>query len=406
MASKNRSGAYCAWHSFWCIIAALILIGCIAFNLAVRSYIKSDSLADAVGDLNIAALTIDGKTVAEHVHDEYVEDTAVLPKDIETAIHGMGIEAFAADKLKDLGALLRGDSDEVVHITTDEIIQLLEKSEYDLYTDCLLIIEDSDKQELRDELDGPLGAYNNIMTAMFGSPAMRMVSRYFVSTACMVVNIILLILLLWRWTVVRVNANKNREGAFKGMGLTILIPSALTLIVTAVYVISGLFTPDGAQTLHSVGDVIAKPFWGISALGIVSGVLLMLVAAGLRRIAANQRDKALANTTPVAPVNMESVENVAKPDPFIAPIPESAAPSAAPAAATTPCIACARALAQGSRFCIYCGTPQTPPAPPVTPEETLAPEETPAPVTAAAEPSASPEAQAPTEDNSTAPIIE
>lgn len=369
MATKNRSGAYCAWHSFWCVIATLILSGCIACNLALRSYVKEDNLAKKVGELNIAALTIDGQTVAEHIHEGYVSDAAVLPADVETAVSGMGIEAFASEKLTALGALLRGDSDETVQITPDEIITLLEHSEYDLYNSCMLIIEDSDKQELRDTLDAPLNVFNKTMTFLFGSPAMRMVSRWSISNLRLVIDVILLSLLLWRWMIVRRNADKTRSGACKGMGLTILIPSALTLLATAVYVISGAFAPDGAQTLHTIGNVIANPFWGISVLGIVGGVLLMLAAAVMCRIAAQKRDAALAQTKSVAPVNMESVENVAKPDPFIAPMPQApVAPTPAPA--TTPCIACARALAEGSRFCIYCGTPQTPPAPPAVPEET------------------------------------
>lgn len=404
MASKNRSGAYCAWHSFWCVIATLILIGCIAFNLAVRSYIKSDRLATAVGDLTISTVTVDDKTVAEHIREEFVSDDAVKVTDIETAINGMGIEAFAEKKLSAMGKLLRGESDDVVHITVDEIIALLEKSEYDLYNDCLLVIEDSDKQELRNELDGPLGVFNKVMTVMFGSPAMRMVSRYCVSTACLIVNIVLLILVLWRWIVVRKNADKTGSGACKGMGLTILIPSALTFVATAVYVISGLFTPDGAQTLHVIGNVIVNPYWGISVLGIVSGVLLMLAAAAMRRIAANQRDKTLANTTAVAPVKMEAVENIAKPDPFTAPLPESAAPAAPPAAATTPCIACARALAEGSRFCIYCGAPQTPPAPPAAADETSAPAEAPSVIAETAETPEVSETQPQPEEDLTTPI--
>lgn len=415
MATKNRSGAYCAWHSFWCVIATLILIGCIACNLAVRSYVKADNLAKKVGELNIATLTIDDQTVAEHIHEEYVSDAAVLPADVEAAVSGMGIEAFAADKLTALGTLLRGDSDEIVHITTDEIIELLERSEYDLYKTCMLIIEDSDKQELRNTLEKPLDVFNKTMTFLFGSPAMRMVSRWSISNLRLAVDVILLILVLWRWMVVRRNADRTRSGACKGMGLTILIPSALTLLATAVYSISGAFAPDGAQTLHTIGNVIAKPFWGISVLGIVSGVLLMLAAAVICRVAAQQRDAALAKTKPVAPVNMESVENVAKPDPFVAPMPQTSVnPAPASAPATTPCIACARALAEGSRFCIYCGTPQTPPAAPDAPAPVTEPAPAvtePAPaVTEAApavteSPEAITEAPAVTREDSSNPVV-
>ncbi len=382
MAKKTRSGASCVWHSIWCVIATLLLTGGIALNLAARSYIKEDALAKTIGSMNIAAVTIGDKTVAEEIRDEYVADDKVKLSDIETAIHGMGIEAFAEDKLTAMGKLLRGETDEPVHITADEIIELLEKSEYDLYTQCLLIIEDSDKEEIRNVAEGPLNVFNKTMTFLFGSPAMRAVSRYFVSTACVVVNVILLALLLCRWMIVRAQADKTRSGACTGMGITILVPAALTLIGAVVYSISNAFTPDGAETLYTVGKVLVHPFWSIALLGIFSGVLLILAAAIMRRVAQRKLDAALAgNNTPVESTRMEAVENVAKPDPFIAPMPAKAETPVA----TTHCIACARTLAQGSKFCIYCGTPQTPPAEPDVPAAEAAAETAPAPAAVPAE---------------------
>lgn len=364
MAKKHRSAASCVWHSIFCVIAVLLLIGGIATTLAVRSYIKQDTLANTVKGMNIAQVTIKDQTIAEQICEEYVTDSNVQRKDIEAAIHGMGIEAFAADKLTTLGKLLRGESDTVVQITSDEIIGLLEKSEYDLYASCLLIIEDADKQEIRNATEMPLTAFNSTMQFMFGSPAMRAVSRYFISTACVVVDIVLLALLLWRLMVIRSQADKSKSGACVIMGVAILIPAALTFIVAAVHGISGAFTPDGAVTLHIITDVLVHPFWGISLLGVFIGILLILTAAIMRRVAKNRVDAALAaNNQPVAPVAMRSIDANTRPDPFN--VPER---MPVPAADTVFCISCQRALAQGARFCIYCGAPQSdPPASPATP---------------------------------------
>ncbi len=392
MAKKHRSAASCVWHSILCVIAALLLIGGIATNLAVRSYIKEDTLAKTIEGMNIAQVTVGDKTVAEEIREEYVQDEKVQLKDIETAIHGMGMEAFAADKLTAFGKLLRGESDTVVHITADEIIGLLEKSEYDLYTSCLLIIEDSDKQEIRNVSEVPLNIFNKTMTFMFGSPAMRAVSRFFVSVSGIITAVVLLAALLWRLMVIRSQAEKTKSGACVIMGVAILVPAALTFIATAVYSISGAFTPDGAVTLHTIGDVLVHPFWGISLLGIFSGILLILAAAIMRRVAQNRVDAALAaNNKPVAPVHMDSVDQYAKPDPFNAPLPEKMSASApAPAADTVNCVACGRSLAVGAKFCIYCGTPQTAPSA----EETAAAE---APVPPAEDTPAAAEAAAPIE---------
>lgn len=373
MAKKHRSTASCVWHSILCIIAALLLIGSITTTLAVRSYMKEDALANAVKDMNIAQITIKEQTVAEEIRAEYVTDSNVQLKDVETAIHGMGIEAFAAEKLVALGKLLRGESDTVVQITSDEIIGLLEKSEYDLYTSCLLIIEDADKQAIRNATEMPLEAFNNTMDFMFSSPAMRAVSRYFVSTACVVVDILLLALLLWRLMVIRSQADKSKSGACIIMGVTILVPATLTFIATAVHGISGAFTPDGAVTFHIITDVLAHPFWGISLLGVLVGVLLILTAAIMRRVVQNRVDAALAaNNHPVAPVAMRSIDADTQPDSFN--VPER---MPAPVTDTVPCVSCQRALTQGAKFCIYCGAPQN--AEPSVPSASDAPAEENAP---------------------------
>ncbi len=398
MAKKHRSAANYVWHSILCVIAALLLIGGIAMNLAVRSYIKEDALANTIKGMNIAQVMVGDKTVAEEIRDEYVADKKVLLKDIETAIHGMGIEAFAAEKLTAMGKLLRGESDTVVNITTDEIIGLLEESEYDLYTSCLLIIEDSDKQEIRNVAGVPLNIFNNCMNFMFGSPAMRAVSRFFVSVSGIVTAVVLLAALLWRLMVIRSQADKSKSGACVVMGVTILVPAALTFIATAVYSISGAFTPDGAVTLHTVGDVLVHPFWGISLLGIFCGILLILASAIMRRVTQSRLDAALAaNNKPAEPVFMGSVGADTKPDQFNVPEPGrmyQPTPAAAPAADTISCVACKRALAQGAKFCIYCGTPQTVPAAPAAP----AVEETPA-VEAPISPVEDTPVEAPAEDN-------
>lgn len=399
MAKKHRSAASCLWHSILCVIAVLLLITGMATTLAVRSYIKEGALAKAVKDMNIAQVAIGDQTVAEKIRQEYVTDSKVQLKDIETAIHGMGIEAFAAEKLTGLGKLLRGESDAVVQITADEIIGLLEKSEYDLYTSCLLMIEDSDKQEIRNVTAMPLKIFNGSMNFMFGSPAMRAVSRYFVSTACVVVDIILLALLLWRLMVIRSQAEKSKSGACVIMGVTILVPAALTFIATAVHGISGAFTPDGVVTLHTITDVLAHPFWGISLLGVLAGILLILTAAIMRRVAQSRLDAALAaNNKPVAPVGMGSIDTNTQPDPFNAPLPER---TPAPAADTVPCVSCGRALAQGAKFCIYCGAPQTAPAAP--PAEEAPASAAPVTESVGASAASAPAADTPAAEESTTP---
>ncbi len=353
---RVRSGVYCGWHSFWCVIGTLFLIGCIATNLTIRSYIKSEKISKAVSETNIAAVSVGSKTVAEMIREEYVSDDAVLVEDVEAAIESMGIEDFAADKLKAYGQLLRGESNVVVHITADEIVGLLEKSQGDVYDKCMLVIEERDKAEIRDTLEEPLRVVNKLMTVLYGSPAMRALARWRLSIPRVIVDIVLLLLLLWRWIKVRLNAGKKRDGAFKGMGLTILIPSAVLFLSAVIMVLSGAFTPDGTESLSALKNAIASPYWGLSAVGMICGTALMFIAAILRR-SEEQKVAALLdkNTKPVPSTRMESVE--------VPTVVEKPAPARKAPEETVPCVFCCRQLSVNARFCIYCGKPQSASAP-------------------------------------------
>lgn len=363
---RVRSGAYCGWHSFWCVIGTLFLIGCIATNLTIRSYLKSEKISKAMSETNLAAVSIGSETVAEMIRQEYVSDDAVLVEDVEAAIQGMGIEDFVVKKIKAYAQLLRGESNDVVQITTDEIVGLVEKSQGDVYDKCMLVIEEKDKEELRDTLEEPLHVVNKLMTVLYGSPAMRALARWRLSIPRVIVDIVLLLLLLWRWMQVRLNAGKKRDGAFKGMGMTILIPSAVTLLSAVILVLSGAFTPDGTESLSALKNAIASPYWGLGAVGVICGVVLMFIAAMLRRSEEQKVDALLnKNTKPVAPTKMESVE--------VPSVVEKPAPIRKAPEETVPCVYCCRQLAVNARFCIYCGKPQSAPATETTPESETMP---------------------------------
>ena len=81
--SAPRSGGYRRWHSFWCVIATLILIGCINTTFCMRDYIKSNRPAASMNTsrLSDTKIPFTGKTVAEYIRSDYDTDDAVTAED-------------------------------------------------------------------------------------------------------------------------------------------------------------------------------------------------------------------------------------------------------------------------------------------------------------------------------------
>lgn len=333
MAKKNepRSTGYRVWHCFGLILAALYLLGCLTTAAVMRYHLKTDRL------VNQLAAVQAGNMVAEQIRTEYVTDPLVTNEDVAEAVNQMEIPAFLADRLDTYFDMLRGDTDKVVQISVDEIIQLLEDNEDDLHDKCMLIIEDSDKQAMRNELTEPLNTFNKLMDTCYGSPALRALARFRVSIFRILLDIVLLALVLWRWMRVCLNSGKTRSRAIRGMGITVLIPSSIATLISLIPVVGSLFAKDGAADISACTKAIFVPNLLYAVVGVLCGAL-MIVVAKLLTAAANAPKK----ERPVKKARQAASATVAPEAP----------------AEPTHCIHCQRALKAGAKFCIYCGKSQ------------------------------------------------
>ncbi len=339
---RSRSAGYRILHGTLCCIAALFLLLCMTTTAFVRHQLRYKRLTNALrseiklSDVNIPG---EGKNVAEYIRTEYVNDDAVLTEDCAEAVDCMEIPGFVADKLGIWGDLLRGDSDTVMQVSADEVIGLLESHEAQLYRSCMLVIDDSDKVELRQNLEGPLASLNKTFQSLYGSPALRALARFRVSGWRYVLDVILLALLLWRWAVVRRNSGKDAASALSAMGKTILIPSTVTFVLCAVFGIGAMFAKDGVVGLLPVWKAIRMPYWLSAMLGISAGCVLLIIYQLLL-----QRSLRPARQRPVKAT-------------------PSRGGSAAASAAEKHCIYCGKRIPAEAEFCIYCGKRLTPAAP-------------------------------------------
>ena len=214
----------------------------------------SSDLTDALrsAKLSDADVPFTGKNVSDYIRSEYVTDENVLPEDIAQAADGMGIPAFLAEKLDGHFAMLRGDSDTPVRIESDEITGLLDQITESLHESCKLVIEDSDRQQISSVAEPVLKKVNAVSDGFGSTKAGRAFQRFGVSIWAYVLEVVLLALLIWRWCVIRKNSGKDIAGAFKGTGITVMIPAALSLILVLIGGIHTLFIRDDVVGLYAV----------------------------------------------------------------------------------------------------------------------------------------------------------
>lgn len=371
-----RSGGYHVLHSFLCVIGTLIVIFCMSNTAALRYYTASNALTDSLraARLSDAAVPFTGKNLSEYIRANYVDDERVLTEDVAAAADGMGIPSFLADKLDQHFALLRGTSDTPMEISGDELTGQLDQIAESLHESAQLIIEDSDKQQIRDAVSPVLNKVNAVSTTLGGSRAGRAFQRFGISIWAYVLEVILLGLLAWRWCVIRKNSGKDAAGAFKRMGWTVMVPAAIGLLLAIIGAVGAFFAKDSVTGLNDVTKTLRTPYWYITITGVTFAVFMMELCAFIRwRV-----------TAPAKPKTENSKASVFK---------KSAAV----------CVNCGKKLDSQSKFCKYCGAKQEEPAPAPASAEKSAPASAPAPATAAEKPAAASLASAPAASPAPAP---
>ena len=339
---RIRSGGYRVFHGTLCVIGTLLLLFCFSNTVSLRSYCRTNALSSSLraSRLSDAKIPFTGKNVTDYILSGYVTDSNVLPEDIETAVDEMNIPAFLADKIEMQMQLLHGDSNEPVQVTPEEISGELDRISEQLHASCRLIIEDSDRAQIDSALQKPLAFCNGISSAFGGTKAGRAFQRFGVSIFAYILEIVLFLLLLFRWRNIRKCTGKDSFGALKGMGLTLLIPSALSLLFVIIGGAGTWFVQDGVTGLYPFWKALRAPYWWTSVT-VVSFSLFLLELCAFLRVRAKYKASAPAKEqkSPVMPSAPE-------------------VPAAKASEEQKYCISCGKSIPRAAKFCIYCGAGQ------------------------------------------------
>ena len=339
---RPRSGGYHTLHNVLCILGTLFLLCCLTRSLMMNDWLKDYSVPQGMRESRISDAQIPFVgSVAHIIYKSHTDDPNIRESDIAEAIDAIGIPQILAGKIEQHFAMLRGDSDEPMTLTADEIITPLEQNREALHQKCHLIIEDSDLDEIREAVDG--GGFRLLIFGFgYGNGFFRAIGRFFVSIWGILFELALFGLLLWRWMVIKRNSGRPKTQALRNMGLTLMIPMLALLFVLLVILFSYIFISGEYVGLKPFLRTVRPAIWLNPALIASTGPAPAVNAAA--------PVSAEPAAVPAAPVSAPAADT-----PVSAPAP---APAPAAASGDAVCISCGQPLSGKKKFCIYCGTNQ------------------------------------------------
>lgn len=375
---RPRSGGYHTLHNVLCILGTLFLLCCLTRSLMMNDWLKDYSVPQGMRESRISDAQIPFVgSVAHIICKSHTDDPNIRESDIAEAIDAIGIPQILAGKIEQHFAMLRGDSDEPMTLTADEIITPLEQNRQALHQKCHLIIEDSDLDEIREAVDG--GGFRWLIFGFgYGNGFFRAIGRFFVSIWGILFELALFGLLLWRWMVIKRNSGRPKTQALRNMGLTLMIPMLALLFVLLVILFSYIFISGEYVGLKPFLRTVRPAIWLNPALIASTGLFMIMLTRYLVMRAKVKEKNAAQEAAPAAGIDAGSAPapavNAAAPvsaEPAAVPAAPVSAPAAdtpvsAPAPAPAPaaasgdavCISCGQPLSGKKKFCIYCGTNQ------------------------------------------------
>ncbi len=275
---RTHGKGYRILHTILCILVLLYLLSAVMNAAVLRYYLKSNAIPTAINALHLGDTKIpfSSQTVADRIRAEYVTDELIATEDIAEAVNQLQLQTYVAQKAQLYFDMLSDRTDEVVKFSTDDIVNMLENNREALRVGCMIELEDGDISQLRETLDPIINTLNTTLDKTYGSPALRALARYRVSLARILVNLVLMALLLWRWIVVCRHSQTTSSRAVKGMGITLLIPTALTCAVCLVSLVVGIFAKDGTLEMAALIKAVRTPITLYSMAGTLFGAWILV----------------------------------------------------------------------------------------------------------------------------------
>lgn len=272
--APNVHGTGVAVNSVICSILLVLTVFSLIISASLRYIVNKDLLAQAVQDMDLTQIVVENDSgedvkLDQFVYDKYINDERITVQNVDNVLNDPFIKNFLLEKLHGYQKYFMDEGD-MVSITSDEIIDLIDKNQNLLFREAGLRFLEPDKQELRESLEG-LDKFSEFCNDhVAGRLGGEFVKTYF-SLAYVNFLEVFLVIILVQWLLVYKFNNRRMIRALRKFSIAFIIPSALIFIPTLMGKLFKVFSWKSAQELW-------KPFIFSSGILLAVGVILLIVS--------------------------------------------------------------------------------------------------------------------------------
>lgn len=304
--APNIHGKGVAANTIICTVILVLSVISLILTASLRNIVNKNLLVNTIENVNISEIEIEedsGKKIKldQYIYDEFIDDSRITVENVDNVLNNPFIKNFIIEKIEGYQKFAL-DEGEMVYITSDDIINLIDENSDLLYNEAGLNFLEPDKAELKESLSG-LDAFSDFcrdyMTGWFTS---GYIQTYF-SIAFVNFLEVLLVIILIQWLLVYYFNGRRIFKALKKYSISVIVPSAIIFMTSILPV---FFNKNGI--VSALTNEIRKPFMISSGIILGVGVVLLFVSilfSGKNKINTNTAYK--ADETEI-PVTAESTE--------------------------------------------------------------------------------------------------
>ncbi len=335
-----------------CFLLVMLLSILLMVSLSLRIMVQEKRLPTAVGQVELAKLPVNDKTMAEYVLDHFIQDERVTVENVQTVMEEGTFSAFLTELTERYNTYLT-EGGEFPQLSEEDFVRLIEENADLIYTETGLEFLDPDKQKLRENLapmveEWNLTAARSLHKGVSGGAVKATISLWLP----IVLGVLLLLLLVWM-IVIHVRRAAPVGNACKTYGIAVLIPSVL---LTALVVLSDVLVAVKLPVFGKADAVIFETS-EVFVVGILAAAVLIGVGA-LCNLIAKKRQPAAVTASDEAAIPEQAQES--EPEPETEPVPVPAAEEVPePEPQRRFCRNCGKPLVNpDAKFCYQCGNVQ------------------------------------------------
>ena len=309
---KNRGGVIA--NNIVCIVLLVGAVLALIVSVSLRYIVNNDLLVKTVGDADLTQIEMkddSGETLQldEWLYNKYIDDDRITVKNVDNVLNHPFIKNFLTDKIHGIQDFLMNEG-EPVTITSNDIIELIDKNSDLLYNEAGLNFLEPDKDDLRKNLSGldDLAAFSDDhMSGWFSS---SLVQTPF-SLAYVIFLTVLLGIILAQWLLVYRFNGRRMLKALTGYGIAVIVPSALLFVPSLAFVIATWKSQAGeALRICKLG----APFMVSSGILLVVGVIMLVASVVVTKMSADKTavPEGAADALPDNAVTKDNAEDTAE----------------------------------------------------------------------------------------------